>query len=72
MTILILRLEAVSRSIPYYQFGLVDNANVWPIKKVIVGPTAYKNLAMDSLCQILGRKGLTYEVGHSAIPYRNW
>jgi hypothetical protein len=59
--------------VPYFRFGLVDEPDEWPIKTVIVGPTPHKDLAADSILQLLSSKGIRgFSVTNSTIPYRNW
>jgi hypothetical protein len=59
--------------IPYVPFSLGDKSSEIPIKTITVGPNPNPDLALNSVRDLLGTKGIIgCTVSISKVPYRNW
>lgn len=59
--------------VPYYNFRLQDEAGRLPLSKIIVGPTAHRDLSRNSVLLFLKPNGITEcGVQNSRVPFRNW
>lgn len=64
--------EGRSMIIPYIEFSPVDDSDLLPISKIIVGPTPHPELSKLSIKTLLKSKKYNIEVEQSDIPYRSW